>query len=106
MNLFSLCNVLSSLYNWDKKQTVFYMSKGNPNPFITPEFEQSRFKRADGGTEPLAEKLLCVRLTQSVDARVRSLPNMSSWVRRVITEAAQRELMKDDVLSLSKDGEV
>jgi hypothetical protein len=82
------------------------MSKGNPNPFITPEFEQSRFKRADGGTEPLAEKLLCVRLTQSVDARVRSLPNMSSWVRRVITEAAQRELMKVAPEPSRRDGEV
>ena len=82
------------------------MAQGNPNPFITPKFEQSRFKRADGGTEPLADKLLCVRLTQSVDATVRSLPNMSSWVRRVITEAAQRELMTSDGRSRSKDGEV
>jgi hypothetical protein len=82
------------------------MPKGNPNPFITPEFEQSRFKRADGGTEPLAEKLLCVRLTQSVDARVRSLPNISSWVRRVITEAAQRELMKVAPEPSRRDGEV
>ena len=46
-------------------------------------------------TEPLAEKLLCVRLTHSVDAAVRSLPNMSAWVRRVISEAAERELMSD-----------
>jgi hypothetical protein len=36
-----------------------------------------------------------VRLTRSVDEAVRSLPNMSVWVRKVITEAAQRELMKD-----------
>jgi hypothetical protein len=71
------------------------MAKGNPNPVITPEFEQNQFKRGDNSTEPLAEKLLCVRLTQSVDGAVRSLPNMSSWVRRVITEAAQRELIKD-----------
>jgi hypothetical protein len=26
---------------------------------------------------------------------MRSLPNRSAWLRRVITEAAQRELMKD-----------
>jgi hypothetical protein len=82
------------------------MSQGNPNPVITPAFEQSRFKRADGDTEPLAEKLLCVRLTQSVDATVRSLPNMSSWVRRVITEAAQRELMKVAPEPSRRDGEV
>jgi hypothetical protein len=71
------------------------MAKGNPNPVITAEFEQNQFKRADETTEPLAEKLLCVRLTQSVDEAVRSLPNMSVWVRKVITEAAQRELIKD-----------
>jgi hypothetical protein len=71
------------------------MAKGNPNPVITTEFEQNQFKRADETTEPLAEKLLCVRLTQSVDEAVRSLPNMSVWVRKVITEAAQRELIKD-----------
>lgn len=70
-----------------------FMPKGNPNPVITPEFEQNQFKRADNSTEPLAKKLLCVRLTHSVDEAVRSLPNMSAWVRRVITEAAERELM-------------
>ncbi len=26
---------------------------------------------------------------------MRSLPNRSAWLRRVITEAAQRDLMKD-----------
>jgi hypothetical protein len=48
---------------------------------------------------------MTVKLLESIDAAVRSLPNRSAWLRRVITEAAQRELMKDDVLSLSKDGE-
>ena len=71
------------------------MPKGNPNPIQTEEFKAGWFKRADESTEPLAEKLLCVRLTHSVDAAVRSLPNMSAWVRRVISEAAERELMRD-----------
>ncbi|WP_404790555.1 hypothetical protein [Altericista sp. CCNU0014] len=71
------------------------MPKGNPNPIITPEFKANQFKRGDEGTEPLSEKLLCVRLTHSIDEVLRSLPNRSAWVRRVITEAAQRELMKD-----------
>jgi hypothetical protein len=74
-------------------RTVSFMPKGNPNPVITPAFEKARFKRSDPSTEALSDKLLCVRLTQSVDTAVRSLPNMSTWVRRVITEAAQRELM-------------
>lgn len=30
-----------------------------------------------------------------VDAAVRSLPSITAWLRRVITEAAQRELMKE-----------
>jgi hypothetical protein len=71
------------------------MAKGNPNPVITPEFERNKFRRADGDSEPLADKLLSVRLTKSVDEAVRSLPNMSLWVRRVLSEAVQRELMKD-----------
>jgi hypothetical protein len=78
--------------------SFFCMPKGNPNPVITAKFEQSRFKRLDGCDEPLADKLLSVRLTRSVDEAVRSLPNMSVWVRKVITEAAQRELIKDDEL--------
>jgi hypothetical protein len=76
--------------------SFFCMPKGNPNPVITAKFEQSRFKRLDSCDEPLADKLLSVRLTRSVDEAVRSLPNMSVWVRKVITEAAQRELIKDD----------
>jgi len=28
-----------------------------------------------------------------IDAAVRSLPNRSAWLRRVITEAARRELL-------------
>lgn len=71
------------------------MAKGNPNPVQTEKFKAGWFKRADGSTEPLSEKLTCVRLTQSVEAALRELPNRSAWLRRVITEAAQRELMKD-----------
>jgi hypothetical protein len=76
------------MYKW-----ILTMPKGNPNPVMTEGFERSKFKRSDNTQEPLAEKLLCVRLTASIDKAVRDLPNMSVWVRRVITEAAQRELM-------------
>jgi hypothetical protein len=71
------------------------MAKGNPNPVQTEKFKAGWFKRGDGSTEPLSEKLTCVRLTQSVETALRELPNRSAWLRRVITEAAQRELMKD-----------
>jgi hypothetical protein len=69
------------------------MPKGNPNPIITPEFEANQFKRGDNTTEPLSNKLTCVRLTRSVEASLKRLPNKSVWLRKVITEAAQRELM-------------
>ena len=49
--------------------------------------------RQDDTTAPLAEHQVQVRLFKDVDAVVRSLPNRSAWLRRVITEAAQRELM-------------
>ncbi|MGB7414678.1 MAG: hypothetical protein WA902_10755 [Thermosynechococcaceae cyanobacterium] len=69
------------------------MPKGNPNPVITPEFKAKQFKREDGNAEPLSDKLTCVRLTQNVEVALKQLPNKSVWLRKVITEAAQRELM-------------
>jgi hypothetical protein len=52
--------------------------------------------RCDDSTEPLAVTQIQVRLFQDIDALVRSLPNRSAWLRRVITEAARRELMGGD----------
>ncbi|NJR57281.1 MAG: hypothetical protein HC768_23820 [Acaryochloris sp. CRU_2_0] len=43
--------------------------------------------------EALSSQPLCVKVEKSIDARVRSLPDKSAWLRRVITEAVQRELM-------------
>jgi hypothetical protein len=74
---------------------VTFMPKGNPNPVITPEFKARQFKRSDGTVEPLSKKTVFVRLPESIDTVVQILPNRSAWLRRVITEAAQRELMKD-----------
>jgi hypothetical protein len=70
------------------------MDKGNPNPVQTEKFKAGWFKRGDGSTEPLSEKLTCVRLTQSVETALGELPNRSAWLRRVIIEATVRELMK------------
>jgi hypothetical protein len=65
---------------------------GNPKPKI----ENLRpTPRGDETTEPLAHAGLMTRVPIPIDALVRSLPNRSAWLRRVITEAAQRELMKD-----------
>ena len=51
--------------------------------------------RMDATTDPLAASALMARVPVHIDTVVRSLPNRSAWLRRVITEAAQRELMKD-----------
>jgi hypothetical protein len=44
---------------------------------------------------------LATRVERDIDALVRQLPNRSEWLRRVITEAAQKELMNqgDEVKS-------
>lgn len=51
--------------------------------------------RMDDTTDPLAASALMARVPIPVDNAVRSLPNRSAWLRRVITEAALRELMGD-----------
>jgi hypothetical protein len=45
------------------------------------------------GDEPLASTGLIAKVPKDIDALVRALPNRSEWLRRVITEAAQRELL-------------
>lgn len=55
----------------------------------------TRFKNQDH--VELADKVTAVRLQRDIDAAVRSLPSIkrSEWLRRVISEAATRELMND-----------
>jgi hypothetical protein len=65
---------------------------GNPHPKNNLQF----ITRQDDTTEELASLILGARLPVSIDAVVRSLPNRSAWIRRVITEAAQRELLNMD----------
>jgi hypothetical protein len=47
------------------------------------------------GDDPLALAPLQVRVPVEVDRAVRSLPNRSAWMRRVLVEAAERELMSE-----------
>jgi hypothetical protein len=50
---------------------------------------ETRFKPQENSyATPVA-----VALPKDIDAAVRALPNRSEWLRRVISEAAQRELM-------------
>jgi hypothetical protein len=57
-----------------------------------PKDEQGRF--VSQNPEPLAEKAISVRLPVSIDAVIRALPSAerSQWLRRVLREAAEREL--------------
>jgi|GEM_PF-3650556 len=41
----------------------------------------------------IAKRPLTVRVLEEVDTVIRSLPEPSAWLRRVITEAAERELL-------------
>ncbi len=65
----------------------------NPNPKLE---NLKALPRSDNTTTLLAKEILGVRVAADIDAVVRSLPNRSAWLRRIITEAAQRELMKGD----------
>ncbi|MBW4552563.1 MAG: hypothetical protein KME35_15855 [Aphanocapsa sp. GSE-SYN-MK-11-07L] len=49
------------------------------------------------GEVSLADKALSVRVERDIDTAVRSVPNRAEWLRRVITEAAQRELLNQEV---------
>ncbi len=51
--------------------------------------EATQFKPQPNSLAPMQ----AIRLTKPIDTVVRSLSNRSEWLRRVITEAAQRELM-------------
>jgi hypothetical protein len=54
----------------------------------------THWSRSDGTTEPLAANGLNVRVPIHIDDAVRSLPNRTAWLRRIIIEAAERELIK------------
>ena len=66
---------------------------GNRNPVQTDEFKAKQYKRQGDIEGELAKKAVSVKLPKDTDRAVRSLPHMAAWLRRVITEAAKRELM-------------
>jgi hypothetical protein len=72
------------------------MPKGNPNPVITPEFKAQQFKPQGEVNGQLSSKAIGIKLPVEIDEVVRSLPNKAEWLRRIIAEAAQRELMGDE----------
>jgi hypothetical protein len=71
--------------------------RGNPNPVQTPEFKAMQKVAPDvpKGIK-LSKKMTAVRLPEQIAATIDTLGEVKPvWLRRVITEAAQRELMKD-----------
>ena len=66
-----------------------------PRMDIYKEGIETRFK-PQGELPPgarLAKKPLAVKVLEDVDAAVRALPEQSAWLRRVIAEAVERELL-------------
>ncbi|MDV3002576.1 MAG: hypothetical protein N5P05_004231 (plasmid) [Chroococcopsis gigantea SAG 12.99] len=63
----------------------------NPNP-QTAHLEPYQVKPGD---EPLARDPLTVRVPVEIDRAIRSLPDKTAWLRRVLVEAARRELIDD-----------
>jgi len=62
---------------------------------IYKEGIETRFK-PQGELPPgarLAKKPLAVKVLEEEDAAIRALPEQSAWLRRVICEAARRELL-------------
>ncbi len=62
----------------------------NRNPLYV---EQPRVNGRFAPRDKPTGQPVCVALSYDIDELVRQLPNRSEWLRRVITEAAQRELM-------------
>ncbi len=66
----------------------------NPDPVQTNEFLEQQFKPQGEVEGVLSKKAIAVKLPVEVDKFVRSLSNTAAWLRRVITNAAQEELMQ------------
>lgn len=65
----------------------------NPSPVQTEDFKRHWYKPQGEITHELSKKAIAVKLPIDVDRAVRALPQSAAWLRRVITEAAERELM-------------
>lgn len=64
---------------------VYLQTVANPNP---------TYKLKQLYDQPVADQPVAVKLPVELDAWVRSLPNKSDWLRRVIAEAYERERAK------------
>jgi hypothetical protein len=65
-------------------------------PLLNPKQKSQGGTFTHVGDEPLSKQVVGVRLPESIHALIQTLPNRTEWLRRVIIEAAQRELMNPD----------
>jgi hypothetical protein len=71
------------------------VAKKMARPDIWKDGVETRFK-PQGELPPgarLAKKPLAVKVLEEEDAAIRALPEQAAWLRRVIVEAARRELL-------------
>lgn len=73
------------------KQAYYCFMKQTRNKLVgeQPRSELGTFKAIG---EPMGVPV-CVSLPLDIDRAVRGLPKRSEWMRRVLTEAAERELL-------------
>jgi hypothetical protein len=65
----------------------------NPQPNQGPAFTEQQYKAKDGAIE-LSKSPLCVKLPIAVDEAIRALgDDRTVWMRRVLCEAAKKELI-------------
>jgi hypothetical protein len=64
-------------------------------PLLNPRQKSRQGTFTQIGDEPLSKQVIGVRLPESIYEAVHNLPNRAEWLRRVISEAAQRELMAE-----------
>jgi len=95
--------MLSVIYNRLWLSCLAMVSKmPNPNPRQTEEFKKHWFKPVGKAPpEKLERKPVAVAVGKSIYAAIYSLdrPDRITWLRRVITEAARRELLGQATVS-------
>ncbi|MDG2990501.1 hypothetical protein L3556_06070 [Candidatus Synechococcus calcipolaris G9] len=66
----------------------------NPKPTQTPQFRSHCYQKVDG-YEPLHPSPISVKVLPKIRAAIAAMPTLErgAWLRRVITEAAEKELI-------------
>jgi hypothetical protein len=65
-------------------------------PLLNPNQKSQGGTFTPIGAEPLSKQVIGIRLPNSIHELVYKLPNRAEWLRRVISEAAQKELANPD----------